>query len=91
MANLTYLKDVSTLDLDDERCNGCGICLKVCPHAVFGPSERCVEILSRDDCMECGACSMNCPTGAIQVQAGVGCAAKVILSKFDKNSTACRC
>ncbi len=30
-----YLKDVVTLDLDSERCTGCGRCVEVCPHAVF--------------------------------------------------------
>jgi ferredoxin len=24
--------------------------------------------------MECGACQQNCPTGAIEVDSGVGCA-----------------
>ena len=91
MAHLKYLRNVTTLTLDEELCTGCGVCLKVCPHAVLGPVKGSVEILSQDDCMECGACSMNCPTDAITVQAGVGCAAKVILSAFDKESTACRC
>ncbi len=33
--------------------------------------------------MECGACARNCEPGAIQVQAGVGCAAAVILGKWN--------
>jgi len=28
--------------------------------------------------MECGACQLNCPTGAISVESGVGCAAAMI-------------
>jgi ferredoxin len=28
--------------------------------------------------MECGACAMNCPDGAIRVDAGVGCASGLI-------------
>jgi hypothetical protein len=28
--------------------------------------------------MECGACRMNCPDGAIAVSSGVGCAVAII-------------
>jgi ferredoxin len=37
-----------------------------------------ITVADPDACMECGACATNCPTGAISVQAGVGCAAAVI-------------
>jgi ferredoxin len=30
---MRYL-DVITLELDAARCNGCGLCVAVCPHAV---------------------------------------------------------
>jgi ferredoxin len=30
--------------------------------------------------MECGACQVNCPTNAISVESGVGCAAAMILA-----------
>ena len=78
MRQLTYLKDVVTLKLDQEKCTGCGMCLEVCPHEVFKMNTRHAEIRDRDACMECGACSRNCPFEAISVRAGVGCAAAVI-------------
>ncbi|MBW2428943.1 MAG: 4Fe-4S binding protein, partial [Deltaproteobacteria bacterium] len=31
-----------------------------------------------DGCMECGACAQNCPTNAIRVTPGVGCASYII-------------
>ena len=40
MNRMTYLKDVVTLKLDEEKCTGCGMCLEVCPHAVFGMNAR---------------------------------------------------
>ncbi len=78
MNNPTYLKDVVTLKLDEEKCTGCGMCLDVCPHEVLQMNSRHVEIRNRDAGMECGACSRNCPFDAISVKAGVGCAAAVI-------------
>ena len=91
MAKLVYLKDVATLAFDVERCNGCGNCLEVCPHAVFAPADRKVAIVERDACMECGACAKNCPRGAIQVRAAVGCAVAVINSALGRTSSACCC
>ena len=78
MRALIYIRDVVTLDVDPEKCVGCGICLAVCPHAVLGMRDRRIWIENRDACMECGACAQNCPTGAVTVQAGVGCATAVI-------------
>ena len=74
MQRLVYLKNVVTLTLKEDKCNGCGMCLKVCPHEVFGMSGHKAFIIDKDYCMECGACQGNCPTGAIQVDSGVGCA-----------------
>ncbi|HQP30735.1 MAG TPA: mercury methylation ferredoxin HgcB [Deltaproteobacteria bacterium] len=91
MPKLVYLKDVVTLKLDEARCVGCGLCLEVCPHAVFKMNETHVCIQDRDACMECGACSRNCPTGAITVQAGVGCAAAVINGMLGRSGAACCC
>ena len=79
---LRYLTDVVTLELDREKCNGCGMCTEVCPHAVFVVENMKARIVDRDACMECGACEMNCPVEAISVKSGVGCAAAVIQGAF---------
>lgn len=59
-------------------CDGCGICISVCPHAVFAREGRAVRVARAEACMECGACQRNCPAGAIAVESGVGCAAAMI-------------
>ncbi|MFU8818492.1 MAG: mercury methylation ferredoxin HgcB [Desulfurivibrio sp.] len=80
MSELKYLAGVNTLEFFPERCIGCGTCLDVCPHAVFIPvaNDRKVTLRDRDACMECGACRHNCPTGAIMVEIGVGCAQGIL-------------
>jgi MinD superfamily P-loop ATPase containing an inserted ferredoxin domain len=91
MKNLVYLKDVVTLQLDENKCTGCGMCLDVCPHEVFKMNGSHAAIQNRDACMECGACSQNCPVDAIWVQSGVGCAAAVINSMLGRNGSECCC
>jgi NAD-dependent dihydropyrimidine dehydrogenase PreA subunit len=88
---MTYLKDVVTLQLDENKCTGCGMCLEVCPHEVFKLNTSHVVIQNRDACMECGACSRNCPAGAVSVETGVGCAAAVINGMLNRQSSACCC
>ncbi len=56
------------------KCVNCDRCIEVCPHVVFERGERVVEIVEHEACMECGACAINCPTEALKVEAGVGCA-----------------
>ncbi len=91
MSRLVYLKNVVTLELDEAKCVGCGICLSVCPHAVLGMNNGDVLIENRDACMECGACARNCPTEALTVQAGVGCAAAVINTALGQKNSSCCC
>ena len=89
MEKMIYLKDVVTLQLNEKKCSGCGMCVVVCPHAVLGMNNNKVHIENKDACMECGACAMNCPTKALTVQAGVGCAAAVINSALGREGSCC--
>jgi len=90
---MRYLLNGHSLALDPALCNGCGRCEEVCPLAVFSLSGRKAAITARERCMECGACRMNCPVGAIQVTAGVGCAAAVIgaMRRGDSKAAGCEC
>lgn len=91
-----YLKNIVTLQLDSEKCSGCGFCMEVCPQGVFaGGEKKAVVIADRDACLECGACAKNCAAGAVTVRAGVGCASAVIMNIFKgkkaAGSAACCC
>jgi ferredoxin len=91
MQNFRYLNNVTTLQLDVEKCIGCGMCGIVCPHTVFkvGGSKACIA--DRDACMECGACAANCPTAAISVTPGVGCASYIIQTWIKGKGTVIAC
>ena len=91
MNDLVYLPDVVTLTLYEEKCNGCGMCIKVCPHEVFELSGKKARVIRRDYCMECGACALNCQSGAISVNAGVGCAAGIINGILRNSEPTCDC
>jgi NAD-dependent dihydropyrimidine dehydrogenase PreA subunit len=83
---LRYLENVVTLQLDTEKCNGCGMCVNVCPHAVLSIKERKAVIMDKGACMECGACAINCPVNAIKVRTGVGCASAILRGSLGKKS-----
>lgn len=92
MQGLRYLEEAVTLSLDAEKCTGCRQCTFVCPHGVFaiGDDKR-AYLADRGACMECGACALNCSTGAIAVTPGVGCAAAIIHSWIYGGEPSCGC
>ena len=86
-----YLQNVATLRLTPDKCIGCERCTEVCPHAVFRVKSGKAEIFDFNSCMECGACALNCPVGAIAVEAGVGCAYAVIIGWLTGSEPNCGC
>jgi NAD-dependent dihydropyrimidine dehydrogenase PreA subunit len=72
----------NTLRFDQALCNNCVMCTTVCPHAVFLRNNGVVKLAYPERCMECGACRLNCPTGAISVESGVGCASAMMLASI---------
>ena len=68
----------NTLAYRPELCNGCAMCVTVCPHGVFSMDGRRAQLARPQACMECGACQVNCVKGAITVESGVGCASAML-------------
>jgi len=88
---LRYIEDAVTLELDTTRCNGCGLCVAVCPHAVFAIAGGRATLVDRGACMECGACALNCVPEAITVKPGVGCAQAIINGWLTGGGPSCDC
>lgn len=91
MSEMRYLANVVTLQLDLQKCIGCGMCSVVCPHGVFEVADGKARILDRDACIECGACAGNCPVEALTVKAGVGCASAIIRGWLTGQAPDCDC
>jgi len=57
--------------IDPTSCNGCGICVEVCPTDVIrmdaGGSMKAV-IRYYENCMTCYNCEIECPENAIYVE-----------------------
>jgi len=62
---MVYLKQIVSLQFNPGLFTGCGRCLEVCPRDVFKLSGKLVEIQHRDQCIECGACMINCPAAVL--------------------------
>ncbi len=45
---------------------------------VVGTDRAIAELVCPEVCMECEACELNCPTDAVMIDSGVGCAAAII-------------
>lgn len=55
--------------IDQNLCNGCGICVDVCPMDVLRLEGWYPVIKYPNDCMTCFNCETDCPTEAIYVNA----------------------
>lgn len=51
--------------IDEEKCNGCGLCANACHEGAIGMVNGKAKLLRDDYCDGMGDCLPNCPTGAI--------------------------
>ena len=53
------------IQIDTEKCNGCGLCAKACHEGAIGMVNGKARLLRDDYCDGLGDCLPACPTGAI--------------------------
>ena len=53
------------IHIDEDKCNGCGICVNACHEGAIGLVDGKAKLLRDDYCDGMGDCLPTCPTGAI--------------------------
>ena len=53
------------INIDDKKCNGCGLCIPNCPYAAIDyDEEKKISVITEELCKGCGTCVAGCPSGA---------------------------
>ena len=53
------------IHIDEEKCNGCGLCAKACHEGAIDIVDGKAKLMREHFCDGFGDCLPNCPTGAI--------------------------
>ena len=56
------------INIDEEKCNGCGLCIPNCPEGALQVIDGKARLISDLFCDGLGACIGECPAGAITIE-----------------------
>lgn len=56
-----------TYTVNVETCNGCGVCLRACPHGAIQGTKKEIHTINQEQCQKCGICRSECRFDAINV------------------------
>lgn len=82
------------IKIDEEKCNGCGLCAKACHEGAIGMVNGKAKLLRDDYCDGLGDCLPVCPTGAISFEEREALAydeKAVMENQKKKNNLPCGC
>ena len=58
-------KALAKIQIDEDKCKGCGICQKSCPVGAIEGEGRDKRVINQAKCIKCGTCIKTCPFHAI--------------------------
>jgi len=60
-------KSLISYTIHPEKCEGCGICIKACPHNAVRGEKKKAHVINLLECRKCGICVAECKFDAIMV------------------------
>ncbi|MFC1954340.1 ATP-binding protein [Chloroflexota bacterium] len=65
---MTVKTERAIVKIDEEKCNGCGVCIPKCAEGALQIVDGKVKLISEKFCDGLGACLGECPQGALIVE-----------------------
>lgn len=57
-----------SVEIDKNKCDGCGICVEICPMDALRLDTKGKAYMKYDECWYCGCCVIDCPQKAVKLR-----------------------